>query len=389
MNNNKTEVPEKPSWPSIDDAEPSEEGGSVARTGFNYQDEIAVGFLIDMLHTDTLLKVHCETHDDIVLIWQDAPPASRVAEYVQVKGGEADKLWSVADICARKKGKEGTSIFETSLGHDKHAEAARFRMVTLRPVVSELKPLTYPFGTDGRLMDGDGMKGLCADLNNRFPKATSPKGNGYGFWLENCRWEERHDEDSLRRSNLLHLLKISIREGQALLPEQAEVLLEMLRVMAKEAGAAKWKPDPSKKIISREAIRDWWKQRLNELAGVSASGGKLAEKMTDAALPDDVIALASDLRRGYSAARRTSIYLESNEADRLQQRVSSEVVSLRSRLIAGDLKVNPAQFHAMCLDRMDAINSERAAGAEDQAAFLKGCMYDIADRCLLRFVRPI
>ena len=38
-----------PSWPSVDDAKPIEEGGPVARKGFNYQDEIAVSFLLDMM----------------------------------------------------------------------------------------------------------------------------------------------------------------------------------------------------------------------------------------------------------------------------------------------------------------------------------------------------
>lgn len=383
-----TEQPKKPSWPSIDDAEPSEEGGSIARTGFNYQDEIAVGFLINMLETDTLLKVHCETHDDIVLLWQSGSTATLLAEYVQVKGGEADKLWSIADVCTRKKGKEGTSIFETSLGRDKHAEATRFRIVTLRPVVSELKPLTFQFGTDGRSPDSAEMKTLCAEFEKRFPGTVSPKGGGCSFWLENCFWEERHTEEDIRRANTVRLIQISVRDGQTLLPEQADMLLDILRIMAKDAGAAKWKPDPTKKIISREAIGEWWKKRLGELAGAAAaSGGKLVSKMTDAALPDDVIALASELRRGYSAASRTSRYLEPDEVESLQQRVCSEVMSLRSQFIAGELDVSAAQFHARCLERMDAINAERATEAEDQAAFLKGCMYDIADRCLLRFAR--
>lgn len=381
------EEPEKPSWPSIDDAKPSEEGGSIARTGFNYQDEIAVGFLISMLETDALLKVHCETYDDIVLVWQNKPTENRFVDYVQVKGGEADKLWSVADICARKQGKEGTSIFETSLGRDEHAEAARFRIVTLRPVVSELKPLTYQFGSDGRSLECAEMKKLCAALEERLPEITSPKGDGSIFWLKNCFWEERHTVEEIRRANLIGLIQISVREGQALLPEQANVLLDMLRTMAKEAGAAKWKPDPKKKIISRETIREWWKKRLGEFAGVTASGGKLAGKMTEAALPDDVIALASELRRGYSAASRTERYLEPGEAERLQQRVSSELVSLRSQFIAGELDMTAAQFHARCLERMDAINVEWATEAGDRAAFVKGCMYDIADRCLLRFAR--
>ena len=50
---------ELPAWPSVNDVEAEEEGGPVACKGFNYQDEIAVGFLLEMLKDPTLLKVHC------------------------------------------------------------------------------------------------------------------------------------------------------------------------------------------------------------------------------------------------------------------------------------------------------------------------------------------
>jgi hypothetical protein len=63
-------------------------------------------------------------------------------------------------------------------------------------------------------------------------------------------------------------------------------------------------------------------------------------------------------------------------------------MSLRARFAAGQLDLDSAAFHVLCLDRMDAVNAERPAGHEDRSAFLKGCMYDITDRCLLRFVRP-
>jgi Cap4 dsDNA endonuclease len=101
-------------WPSIDDAKPNEEGGPIARAGFNYQDEIAVGFLIEMLETPTLLKVHCETHDDVVLVRQSSVSDKREAEYVQVKASAQDKLWSLADLCQRQLAKPGTSICPSS-----------------------------------------------------------------------------------------------------------------------------------------------------------------------------------------------------------------------------------------------------------------------------------
>lgn len=377
-------------WPSVDHTKPPEEGGPAARTGFNYQDEIAVGFFIEMLSSLSLLKIHCETHDDIVLVRQAAEPNDRIAEYVQVKASEQDKLWSVADICQQKrKGRTGTSIFETSLSRDEHSEASAFRLVTLRPVRAILKPLTYEPTALSRGPTSDGMKTLRADLEARFPEFVSPKGNGPGFWLENCRWDERHSEAVVRRDNLVRLIKLGHMEGHPLLIEQAEVLLDELRAKAKAAGDAKWDPDRDKKIITHTALRAWWEGRVHELfeGAAAKSGGKLMAKMKDARLSDDLIGLAVEMRLDYAAETRAPRYLESDDAERLRRRVRSEVASLRARFVAGQLDVDGPGFHALCLDRMDAVNGQRDPSVEDQSAFLKGCMYDIADRCLLRFVR--
>lgn len=376
-------------WPSIDHAKPDEEGGPIARTGFNYQDEIAVGFLIEMLETAVLLKVHCETHDDVVLVRQSEASEKRAAEYVQVKASEQDKLWSVADLCQRKKGKAGTSIFEISLGRDKHDEASTFRVVTLRPVVSALEPLTHAFTAPSRALGSNGMKAICTELETRFPGIISPKGNGASFWLVNCSWDQRHSEEAVRKDNLVRLVRLGGKEGRPLLIEPAEVLLDELRAMAKAAGDAKWDPDCDKKIITREVLRAWWEERTYELieGAAARSGGKLAAKMMDAELPDELIGLAVEMRRGYAAESRASRYLEPHDAERLQRRVQSEVVSLRARFVAGQLDLDGPGFHALCLDHMDALNAERGPTTVDRSAFLKGCMYDIADRCLLRFAR--
>jgi hypothetical protein len=56
--------------------------------------------------------------------------------------------------------------------------------------------------------------------------------------------------------------------------------------------------------------------------------------------------------------------------------------------VAGDFDLDGAGFHALCLERMDAVGGDALAGNGDQSAFTKGCMYDIVDRFLLRFVRP-
>ena len=161
--------------------------------------------------------------------------------------------------------------------------------------------------------------------------------------------------------------------------------------MAKAAGDAKWGSDREKKMITRPAPREWWEHRTRELTAGAAetAGGKLASKMADAGLSDDLIALAVELRRDYAAEARTPRYLDAGDAARLRRRVHSEVVSLRARFVSGQIDLDPPGFHAFCLGRMDDINAERGPATEDHAAFLKGCMYDIADRCLLRFTgRP-
>ncbi|HYF78973.1 MAG TPA: dsDNA nuclease domain-containing protein [Symbiobacteriaceae bacterium] len=377
--------------PSVDDVRPVEEGGPEARIGFSYQDEIGVSFLIDMLEDPNLLKVHCETHDDIVLVRAKGHSNERVAEFVQVKAGELDKLWSVADLCARTKGEPGTSIFEKSLERDKHLETSQFRLVTLRPVVSVLELLTFPLGSPGREANGARFMTVRVDIDQRCPNTKSLKGNGSGYWLENCFWDQRHSEDAVRKDNLLRLIRLGINEKRPVLPEPAEVLLEELRTRVNSAGKAKWEPNRDKTIITREELRSWWEQRTgapNEGA-VNSTGGRLIDKMKEAKLPPDVIALAVELRRDYARDARTPHYMEREEGKGMQSRVKSEVLSLRARFVAGLLEdLDSAGFHSLCIDRMDAINADRPEGTSDKSAFLKGCMYDIADRCLLRFTRP-
>ena len=295
-----------------------------------------------------------------------------------------------ADLCLRKKAAPGTSIFEISLARDKHEEDSRFRLVTLRPVTNALRMLTFPSGAPGRDRGGERFTTLCGELNERFPGLKSAKGNGVVFWLEHCIWDVRHDEESVRNDNLLCLLRLGVTEGRSLLPEAADVLLGELRHWAKTAADARWEPDRDKKIILRATLRDWWERRTREVAegAAEASGAKLTTKMEDAGLPDELIGLAVDMRRCYGAESRTSRYLEAEEGERLQSRVKSEVMSLRARFVADQIDLDGAGFHSLCLERMDAVNAERDRGTADRSAFLKGCMYDIADRCLLRFARP-
>ena len=105
--------------------------------------------------------------------------------------------------------------------------------------------------------------------------------------------------------------------------------------------------------------------------------------MKAANLPEDMVSLAVELRRDYSAEVRAPRYMEVDRIHQLQLRVKSEAMSLGARLASGDLQLDGPAFHAACVKRMDELSA--AATGDDVSGFLKGCLYDIADRCLLRF----
>ena len=172
----------------------------------NYQDEIAVSFLLDMMDDQSIIKVHCETHDDILIVRATDDADQNCAEYVQVKATEPNQLWTVATLCQRNDGKAGTSILERSLAHDAHQEQARFRILTLRQVSTDLKILTNPVGSVGREPGCEGLKALKEEIDKKHPDLVSPKGNDCTFWLDCCYWDERHDEEAIRNRNRLRVI---------------------------------------------------------------------------------------------------------------------------------------------------------------------------------------
>jgi hypothetical protein len=231
---------------------------------------------------------------------------------------------------------------------------------------------------------------LADELHKRFPGIRSPKGNGAHYWIKHCYWDERHSELAVKKDNLLRLMKISASQGTPLLPDFAESLLDELRIWVGRAGAARWHPNRDAKIITRSALLAWWERRVREIleGAASPSGGNLSGKMRAASLTDEMVRIALELRRDYASEIRTPRFLDLDESARLQSRVKAELASLRARFVAGQISVDGAAYHALCLNRMDAVNVEHSVGTQDRSAFLKGCMYDITDRCLHRFARP-
>ncbi len=127
---------------SLHDLVPNEPGGEENRRGILFQDHIAAGFYLEMLENEALTTVWCEAEDDITLVWERE--CGTEGEFVQVKSDELDQLWSVARLCRRDGGREGTSILERSLQREKYIEPCWFRIVTARPVNNDLECLELP-----------------------------------------------------------------------------------------------------------------------------------------------------------------------------------------------------------------------------------------------------
>jgi hypothetical protein len=215
--------------------------------------------------------------------------------------------------------------------------------------------MTFPCGAPGREADNVRFKALQSALDERFPRLKSPKGNGSAYWLENCFGDQRHSQEAVCKDNLIRVMRLSAREGQPLLPEPAEVLVEELRFLAKAAGSAKWEPDRDKKIIAREALRGWWDRRTREQTeGVAApGGGKLRAKMMEAALPEELVELAP-ARQAVAALVQEEVGAidmalgELNERQRQLGRISAALGvgrQITDRIAAIEQEIEPLQTH--------------------------------------------
>jgi hypothetical protein len=186
---------------SIRDLKPLEKGGVTARRGFDFQDNVAAAFCLDMILSPHLIEVWCETQDDITLIHRF--DGYEHIEFVQVKGAELNQLWTSALLCAGQDGSK--SIVEKLLAQDRCSEKCSFRIVTLREVSSELKVLTYPYTSPERLNDQGAVKQICTEVCKRLKGVKSPNGNDGAFWVMNTLWEVRGPKESIRNANLLKL----------------------------------------------------------------------------------------------------------------------------------------------------------------------------------------
>ena len=376
----------KPSLPSIHALSPIESGGSDAIRGFDYQDDVAAAFCIEMIESDDLLQVQCETYDDITLVWQNYTVEK--VEFVQVKRIDLDQLWSIAKLCQREKG-NGSSILEKSLKRERCVEECIFRIVTDTGVRNELDLLTYGSDDSRRDIHSPKFKCLCDAVSQKVGDFKSPKGNDCIHWLHNAHWDVKESREAIKNKNLILLPQLVLNKfGEYLFPDQANRVYDKLLRKVHEAAAPEQRSNPNEKIIKRDKLLEWFKTVVNQqLYSGTVGNDTLIKKMGEASLSSSSINTAIDQRRRYRKERLSPTYLSLVDIEKIESDVTAELHQAFSKLEAEEIIDTGPQFHSRCLDILKEIKKTHSMSSDTPLSFYQGYMYDTTNRCLHRFSR--
>lgn len=255
----------------------SDAGGVAARQGFKYQDHVAAQFVLQMIGDPRLLRIECETADDILMVWASAVGECR--EYVQVKTTEDDKKWSLKEISQREAGpsqSRPTSLVEKSLLTDEVAATARFRIVSRRDVNKGLLPLTLPLDGPDRV----GVEELGRTLARKWT-TTSGAGNDLAYWALNAYWQVSGPGEGLIAQNEQTLLRLAEQHGANPTHAHAGKIYNDLLAWVDRAAAASRVRAPDEKVISRPAAMKWWKHHLADTEAATKRTAKPYRAVTE------------------------------------------------------------------------------------------------------------
>lgn len=230
-------------------------GGIAARRGFKYQDQIAVGFLLDMLLDPALMQVECEIDDDIVLVWTDD-----LVEYVQVKSEEG-RVWSTASLFGEADD-GAASIADKSLARDKRAGSARFRLVTRRGVHVTLEILLLEH--DNREHRAEEIVELAEKLSRKRSRYRSPRGRSFADWVRALYIQRDVDSATLKVRLEMRILQMFEQVGLTPSALHAERIYKALLDLAIDAAEAP-ADQPGAKSFKRADLLDWWNRCIDEV----------------------------------------------------------------------------------------------------------------------------
>jgi hypothetical protein len=300
-----------------DEISAAEEAARRSRLGYHYQDLVAVSFCIEMLRNRALLKVACETQEDVVLTWE-LQGGGEVGEFVQVKSDRLTQQWTVAKFCEQDlestaggakpaKGpalrRKDTSIFEKNALRDSSQRRGRFRIVT-RADVKDFRVLTTPPDQRDAVTATTFAKELEAALGGN----TSLTSGDIEYWAVKAVWEVRGSESAIVNESFRWIAEAVQSEGQRLIP--AVEVERILRHIVDEAramatGNGRCGSDPSS--VKNEEFRAWFVSQIRRVPaflGAAETAALLREERLSLARCETLWLVLGVLREDAAALAR-------------------------------------------------------------------------------------
>lgn len=251
----------------------AEEAARRARRGYDYQDLIAAAFCIDMLHDATVIRVECETRDDVV-VSRATDFGESADEFIQVKSERLTQQWTVALFCEQesvesskksKKGipkhRAGTSIFEKNALRDKSRRNSKFRIAT-RADVKDFRVLTGdPASRDAKEIDE-----LAKSLREKLGANTTLSPEDIDYWVRNSTWDVRGTEESIFNAKFRELQQYIENSERRLLPFfELERLFHQLVQEARAMASRGGKIGGNRNAVTRRELGDWLSTRVRAI----------------------------------------------------------------------------------------------------------------------------
>lgn len=248
---------------------PSDAGGVAARAGFDFQDHVGAGLLLDLLVDSSIIAVEFETADDITLrLLEMGEPLN---EYVQVKTTEANGKWNLKEVTERdtRNGNkvEWSSLCEKSLACDKFSDRARFRLVTTRDVATNLKPFCVPRGS--RQTVAQKLETLVTSFSKKYKKSVSEKGRNLGDWAVSLYWDVAGSSEAIENRSINRILRLCEGRGASPSFSHAEAIYEDLMKQVRTASGASRMSEHLKKSIKRPDLLKWWEGQIEVIQTAS------------------------------------------------------------------------------------------------------------------------
>ena len=375
-----------PSLTSIKELIPLDISGRHARKGFSYQDHIAVSFCTCFLTMPNLIEVWLETHDDLLLLWEDCGEIT--IEFVQVKAIDQPSRWSIPLICG--SGNSSDSIVTKQMSLDRCSEPVRFRIVTSYDVNHELAVLKNPINSKERIAENKKEFDLSAEIKKKLGDIVSPNGKYVEDWVKLCFWEKKPDNlQDLISSNILALESALVILGKPIFSDQRDEIYQKMLIYCQNASTGDISLQSNSYKITRKDFLNWLTNTIDSMYTPSSGTLKLEEKLNNAKnVPPDYIQNAKILKWDYVHNRLTNDFIQPSEMQLLELTIHGALFKMKVAL--DNDEIPEEHFHKLCLDKLNEINESaifKSKGIPD--TLLSGYMYDLTSKCIHRFRKVV